>query len=71
LNKVNWNTLCSNSFSKCIKRTEMEKYKLTFNKTLDDINNYIYAVPSGVYRILPKGGRGYLEMIEKYKERNQ
>jgi len=65
LYEVNWESLSKNNFSEYFNNVEIEENKKILSKTHHKINTF-YSIPSNSFSFLPKGGRGYLEVLEKY-----
>jgi len=67
LNKIDWGALSTNNFSNYFYNFEIQENKKILSKVHIEINTFVYLAPFGFYSSLPRGGYGYLEMLEKYK----
>jgi len=71
IDKVVWDELSKNNFNRYLRKKEYQKEKRLIiskmKKVFNHITTYIYCVPARQFAVLPKGGDGYRELIEKYK----
>jgi len=51
------------------KKTQIENNKNNLSKVFKEISSLINTFPSNSFSCLPKGGRFYLEMIDKYQDK--
>jgi len=45
----------------------VKENKTKFTKVIKEIDTFCYSIPSNDFPVLPRGGSGYLDIIEKYK----
>jgi len=58
---------CERKFLNYDKEIEKLKVEHKFCKVIEQINTFVYYVPFNAFKVLPRGGFGYLKMLDKYK----
>ena len=67
LNMINWADISYNNFEIYFKNIEREGYKNIMNNVFEEIKTFLYSLPSNQHSMIPKGGKGYLEVLGKYE----
>jgi len=67
LSHVDWYELPLNNFECFLKNIERKECKSILSRLHDEIKDYVNCVPLNILSCLPKGGCGYLEVVEKYR----